>query len=96
MSCLDEKGRPLDWFIVYKIPKLETSPIDTLSSGYGYAFITDKSLKSVNDWTLSDLLIKDKQSLFGRTIDSVIKNIKKSKLSYIVYNDDTPGNSKTI
>ena len=98
LSCFDEKGKPVDWFIVYKIPKLETSSNDILKSGYGYTFITDKTIKSANDWTLSSIGINQKESILGQTISPVISYAQKSSedLSYVVYNDQTPGLIPTI
>ena len=91
MSCLNEKGVPVDWFIVYKIPKIENSVDKRLSSGFAYTFISEKSIKSSNDWILSELTIDDKDSIFGKTITQVIDNKKGSDVSYVAYNDQKPG-----
>jgi deoxyribonuclease-2 len=93
LNCVDENGSPVDWFIVYKVPKLETSSSPLLKSGFGYTFITDKTINS-RDWTLSKKPINQKDSIFGQTIGPLISQINKvsNDMSFVVYNDQTPGN----
>ncbi|CAG2167036.1 unnamed protein product [Oppiella nova] len=95
MSCVDESGTAIDWFIVYKMPKLEKSSSKSLTTGFSYSFITDKSIKSLDDWTLSDKQINEEDSIFGQTIGPLIKKLAKSSsdVSYVVYNDQSPDSS---
>lgn len=96
-DCVDENGGPVDWFIVYKVPKLETSSSPLLKSGFGYTFITDKTINS-RDWTLSKKSINQKDSIFGQTIGPLISQLNKvsNDMSFVVYNDQTPGNQTLI
>lgn len=83
LQCRDESGEAIDWYVVYKFPKLNDGykPLDT---GYCYAFITSDDN---NGWTLSDFGINEtKNSIFGRTLWPLYS----SKLSYIEYNNGQP------
>ncbi|XP_054169359.1 plancitoxin-1-like [Oppia nitens] len=96
LKCLDETGSPVDWFIVYKVPKLEDSSLDTLRSGFGYTYITDKSIKTTTNWILSTKTVDQIESIFGRTVDSVLNKLKKSSdVSLVAYNDEKPGTAKS-
>ena len=103
LTCLDESGKAVDWFIVYKIPRLETHP--RLNSGYSYAFISGPQItskwrafpfhssKNSASWKLSTRLISDSNSILGQTLDQVYKN--PLKYSYIFYNDQVPGKTSS-
>jgi len=84
LSCVDEKGRPVDYYLVYKIPKLENSPNELLRSGYGYAFLTGNTAK----WQLANRSIGDVQSLVGATLDRVYRRDNESNMFF--YNDQPP------
>jgi hypothetical protein len=100
LSCRDEDGHEVDWFIVYKIPTLQKDPSKLLNTGYSYAFMTgdplstslpvhDHASNSVLDsWKLSDKLITDDKSIFGQTIGPLYDN--KEKISHVMYNDQPP------
>lgn len=106
MTCRDEEGNPVDWFIVYKIPLLQQDPSKQLATGYSYAFLTGaplsgsgKRISSVfahsrlrqDAWKLSDRLITDSESIFGQTIAQLYD--KASKYSSVMYNDQPPPSS---
>lgn len=90
LSCRDESGKEVDWFIVYKIPKLKSSQ-SRLKSGYGYAFITDKSVASGN-WILSNKLISSNDSILGYTLAPLYHRKAQDDMSIVSYNDQPPGN----
>ena len=67
LSCLDEQGRAVDWWILYKLPKQSTSkhPVGgPLGEGRAYAFLTSDLPNQ--QWTLSSLPIDDPQSMPGQ------------------------------
>ncbi|RWS02657.1 Deoxyribonuclease-2-like protein, partial [Dinothrombium tinctorium] len=74
----------VDWFIAYKIPKLESNatPFDT-----GFAFVYLLSTNHESSWIQSHKLIDDKQSLFGQTLNQLYTNPKEN---YILYSDQPP------
>jgi deoxyribonuclease-2 len=89
-GCLDESGKSVDWFIVYKIPKLQKqpSPFDT---GLAYSYIT--SGQNAGKWTVAKQLVNETQSMVRRTMDQVYKSWKD--YTHLQYNDDPPvGNGK--
>ncbi|XP_054163409.1 deoxyribonuclease-2-like [Oppia nitens] len=91
LQCRDESGKSVDWYVVYKFPRLSggEAPVDT---GFHYAFITSESKSG---WILSDLGITDKKSIFGQTLQPLYDKFIDSHISYINYNDQTPDNKTT-
>lgn len=92
MQCRDESGKIVDWYVVYKFPRIAgaKSPLD---SGFKYAFITSDSKSS---WALSNISVTDgEKSIFGQTLHSVYATKLDSNLSYINYNDEPP-NGETV
>ena len=91
LSCMGEDGKTADWFIVYKLPKLEKSANKLIKTGFGYMYITDRS---DNDWTLSSIGANQPKSIFGQTLDPVLESINSSSdtISILAYNDQSPGN----
>ncbi|KAL0221277.1 hypothetical protein RCL1_001131 [Eukaryota sp. TZLM3-RCL] len=87
LMCLDENGKPVDWFFMYKLPIIQG--YTHLEDGIGYAYydansktdtlsISKQTLKDVTalDHTLGPLYTKEKQNyIFG------------------MYNDDPPYSS---
>lgn len=45
LTCRNEAGEPVDWFIVYKIPLLQKETFKPLTTGYSYAFISGPRLE---------------------------------------------------
>src|SRR5437868_5309428 len=93
LSCKDEQGKDVDWFIAYKIPKLEKQPAP-FNSGYSYAYITPKTQTS--GWTLSTKLVTDSGSLLGATLAQVYApGDGDAPLSHVAYNDQKPSANKS-
>lgn len=46
LTCRNEDGEPVDWFIMYKVPLLQKETSKLLSSGYSYAFVSGPSVKT--------------------------------------------------
>lgn len=72
LSCLDEQGRSVDWWILYKLPKQGTSkhPVaGPLGEGRAYAFLT--SALPNQRWTLSSMPIDDPSSMPGQVTNNV-------------------------
>lgn len=85
-QCIDESGKAVDWYIVYKFPYLSHLH-QKLFGGYRYAVLTS----AANDgWHLSANNITDHQnSIFAKTLAPVYGS--SSKLSTVFYNDQPPG-----
>ena len=84
-GCLDELGRSVDWFIVFKVPRLEDQ-LAPFNTGLAYAFISSR--QNSNGWQLSKRLLNDTDSLIRRTLVQVYGN--SHHYNYIQYNDDPP------
>lgn len=95
LSCRNEEGVAVDWFIIYKLPYLQKDPHRLLKTGFSYAYISgppiSKSQKSQPGWTLSNKLITSDDSIIARTLDPLFKD--KSYYSHLMYSDAPPVNS---
>ena len=89
-QCVDEKGYPEDWSIMYKLPKNseELKPKDFIEDGLGYMYLTSKSQK--NGWIKSDLSVKDVNSIPGRILSPIYGMKNDSELFHMFYNDEHP------
>lgn len=85
LSCLDEAGKPVDWFIVYKLPRQADGPAP-LNTGFSYGFMTSSDKKKA--FKLSDKLVTDEESIFGKTLAPLYSNPKA--YSNVMYNDAPP------
>lgn len=71
LGCRDENDNIVDWFYAYKLPsKSEKNESAPENAGLNYLFVTPDSS---NDWTLSEKLINDPESMPGRTLKLVLK-----------------------
>ena len=86
-QCLDESGHPVDWYVLYKLPKIKESKNPHISQGLGYVYFTSKT--AVSGFTLSAHSINDSSSLAGRTLQSIYEPRNKSTFS-LFYNDEHP------
>src|ERR1700677_1384291 len=95
ISPLDESGQKVDYWFIYKVPKLtNTSGVKAGMTAVGYEYLyydskTQKAVKSPNVMTQD-------QGALHNTLDSVFKN-PGSTTGWILYNDEKPadaGNGK--
>ena len=95
VHCKDESGKPVDWFIVYKFPKISNGSAtkEPFKTGVSYAFITSKTQN--DGWTFSKNTIDDVNSIFGKTLAPIYNKKSSDNLSYIVYNDQKPPDGQT-
>lgn len=85
-SCLDENGRPVDWWIMVKVPTLSMSSDPNAASGYGYIY-ADKQSPTLK---LTDKrLDTNKRGALGGTLAQVYA-ASQSKHGWLLYNDQTP------
>ncbi|UXI19523.1 Casein kinase II subunit alpha [Sarcoptes scabiei] len=85
LSCVDDRGRSIDYFIGYKIPKLEKSADNLIQKGYRYLYIGPDSGSA---WTQSKHSIAEENSILGATLRPILTNNQKYNL--VVYNDQKP------
>jgi deoxyribonuclease II len=78
-------NEPVDWFIVYKLPRLARSSDPLLANGTGYIYLDSSS--SLDEWHTSSLSIASTSSLTGLTLSSLYES---QQHNYVFYNDQPP------
>ena len=85
LSPLDESGNPVDWWFMYKAPKLDASGTTAAASGFEYAYFdSDTKTLARSPYTLDS----DNGALF-HTLDSLFGGPAAST-GWLLYNDETP------
>lgn len=89
LSCKDENGKDVDWFMGIKIPKMPDDSGAPFNTGFSYAYITSNDAKGGKvQWKLGKVLVKDPKSIYGQTLEPLYSS--PSKYSHIMYNDAPP------
>ncbi|XP_040607560.1 deoxyribonuclease-2-beta [Mesocricetus auratus] len=83
ISCINEEGEAVDWFVFYKLPKKVGEDI-----GLQYMFL-DSTMAS---WRKSRQLVSSKESILGRTLAQLYEAYasKRNDTAYLIYNDGIP------
>ncbi|MDB5283848.1 MAG: deoxyribonuclease [Bacteroidota bacterium] len=96
ISALDEKGKPVDWWFIYKVPQLNKGAGTDNATGYEYVYY-DSTIDANKDAlkrkvSLSPNVLNDGKGALNLTLDSVFKNFKNPPAStgWILYNDEMP------
>ncbi|XP_028405784.1 plancitoxin-1-like [Dendronephthya gigantea] len=84
VSCVGENGKYVDWFIVYKLPKIKESARRYVTMGLGYAYMDSET----KQFTLSDKSIGSNVSAVGYTLQQIYAAANGT--GYIMYNDEDP------
>ncbi|KAG9396190.1 Deoxyribonuclease II [Carpediemonas membranifera] len=78
LSCLDESGKEVDWFVAIKMPIL--SDESGFEDGDRYMFIDENH----SDWQLSEKRLTAPDNHISRTINQVYDQ----DIGYVMYNDE--------
>lgn len=89
ISALDENGKPVDWWFIYKVPKLTTDSKNNSTSGYEYIYFDPKVGKVVK----SPFQLNIDNGALDRTLDNVF-NKPSATTGWILYNDEKPAGAK--
>ena len=89
VSALDENGRPVDWWFIYKVPQLSAGANNDSATGYEYVYY-DPSLPKVDK---SPYVLNQDQGALNLTLDSVFKKPTPTT-GWILYNDEMPASAK--
>ncbi|XP_065208190.1 deoxyribonuclease-2-alpha-like [Planococcus citri] len=92
-QCLDHQGNPVDWFALYKLPKIRDHPNKNVQKGIAYLFVTSDTVSK--GWTLANDTIADETSIPGKTLSVIIGNDVED-IFWIFYNDQPPNQPYTI
>ncbi|XP_073443533.1 deoxyribonuclease-2-alpha [Dendrobates tinctorius] len=82
ISCYDDHGQPVDWFIVYKLPRLDHTP----EAGIKYMYQDGNS----QGWVQGASLMNDTESAVGRTLSQLYESSDSKDVAYVLYNDQPP------
>lgn len=89
ISALDENGKAIDWWFVYKVPKLSKDANTTTAIGYEYVYYDQKIGKVVK----SPNLLTDGKGALDLTLKSVFDK-PAATTGWILYNDEMPADAK--
>ncbi|GFY40728.1 plancitoxin-1 [Trichonephila inaurata madagascariensis] len=94
ISCKNEKNEDVDWYIIYKIPIIESEKKGSyLRSGIAYAYLTSDD---PDGWKLSSINIQSQNSMLGRTLTGFREKVDEDEdVAYLFYNDQAPDTDKT-
>jgi deoxyribonuclease-2 len=85
LSPLDESGKEVDWWFIYKVPELSQSAQTAHADGTEYAYYDDPA-KSV---VASPYKTDSNQGALAETLAALFGNPTDSK-GYLLYNDERP------
>jgi deoxyribonuclease-2 len=89
VNVLDESGRPVDWWFIYKVPQLVKDSTSLSASGYEYMYYDAK----VGKLAQSAHKLTDGKGALNLTLDAVFKSPAKTT-GWILYNDEMPASAK--
>lgn len=93
-QCRDENNLPVDWFALYKFPKLKDNANTLIQTGDGYLFMTDRTVSLNQGWQLSTVGIGAAGSMLANTLAPLYNNVAENnaEIFWALYNDDPPVN----
>ncbi|XP_037077387.1 deoxyribonuclease-2-like [Pollicipes pollicipes] len=89
LGCLDQDGAAVDWYVLYKLPRLKDADDALVQAGIGYTHFSSAATTGAL-WTLSEVAINDSSSAAGRTLAPVYAKSERKSLLYVFYNDEKP------
>ncbi|KAM8974854.1 deoxyribonuclease-2-alpha [Pelodytes ibericus] len=87
ISCYGDSGKAVDWFIVYKLPKLTHDP----DAGMTYMYQDGDS----GGWVPGKSLMNNTDSAVGQTLSQIYGVTKTKDVAFILYNDQPPSTVAT-
>jgi deoxyribonuclease-2 len=88
ISALDENGKPVDWWFLYKVPQLKQDASTQSAKGYEYVYY-DPTVKQV---AKSPNLLTDGKGALDLTLNAVF-NGHSNSTGWILYNDEMPADA---
>ncbi|HEX7641351.1 MAG TPA: deoxyribonuclease II family protein [Burkholderiaceae bacterium] len=85
LSPLNESGKAVEWWFIYKVPELAQSAETAAANGTEYAYYDDPAKKVV----ASPYQTNGKQGALAETLAALFDDPSDSK-GYILYNDERP------
>jgi deoxyribonuclease-2 len=95
LSAMDDTGKPVDWWFIYKIPGKSTASDKSKPTGTEFVYF-DSSGKKTEKLTLSPNLIGDaSKGAVSATLNQIYNNPSDPDLGWFFYNDEDPLTGKT-
>ena len=88
LQCKDENNMPVDWYVLYKLPKVRTSSNPLIRKGLAYLYITDATVGT--GWQLSNRSIGSNSSIPGNTLAPLYNDENGEENLWALYNDSPP------
>lgn len=89
ISALDENGKAVDWWFIYKVPQLSRGSNNDSATGYEYVYFDS----TLSKFEKSPNLLNGGQGALNLTLNSVFKNPSETT-GWIIYNDEMPDSAK--
>ncbi|XP_066294947.1 plancitoxin-1-like [Branchiostoma lanceolatum] len=87
LSCLNEQGKAVNWFIAYKIPKIAESPHKLVQEGLGHVYMDVNTQK----WSdVSPESLNNTDNAIGRTLQQMYSRGSRQDIAYVLYDDELP------
>ena len=87
VTALDENGKAVDWWFIYKVPELGAGAGTDAATGYEYVYydatIDAESNPRNRNVAKSPYLLNSYQGALNLTLDSVFKNFKNPAASLV-------------
>ncbi|KAL1427238.1 hypothetical protein MTO96_017532 [Rhipicephalus appendiculatus] len=90
--CKDQDGQDVDWFIIYKLPRMQTYEQNSFTpEGGEFAYIDSRTSKEpLRYWPLSAQDLYKPQNPVALTLAPLYENTTRKDILYFVYNDQPP------
>ncbi|OAD56982.1 Plancitoxin-1 [Eufriesea mexicana] len=91
LQCKDENNVSVDWYVLYKLPKIQTSSNPLIRGGLAYLYITNATIGT--GWQLSTTSIGSNNSIPGITLAPLYNRGNEEKNFWNLYDDNPPNAS---
>lgn len=91
ISCKNEAGDPVDWFVMYKLPRKKIGEVGT---GVDYMYL-DSDMES---WHMSKFMVNTTQGALGKTLSQLYSGqaYESNSSVYTIYNDAPPSTKYSV
>lgn len=95
LSAIDDEGKPVDWWFIYKVAGKSKLSDGTKADGTKYIYF-DANKQKGEKLHLSSFLINDpEKGAVANTLNQIYKNAADPDLGWFFYNDEDPITGKT-
>lgn len=90
--CKNQDGQDVDWFIMYKFPRMQPNQQNAFTPDGGEFVYVDSqtSQEALRYWPLSEQDLYEAQNPVARTLAPLYENTTRKDILYFVYNDQPP------